>query len=52
MNVWRKRNETWNNKRKKSGKEINTGIACKETAGTVNVFIEGTGCSCTLVQMI
>ncbi len=24
--------------RKKSGKEIKTGIACKETAGTVNVI--------------
>ena len=48
MNAWRRRNEAWNNKRKKSEKEIKTGIACKETAGTVNVLIEGSGCNCRL----
>ena len=34
--------------KKKSEKEIKTGIACKETAGTVNVLIEGSGCNCRL----
>ena len=43
-------NEDNDNKsgRKKSEKEIKTGIACKETAGTVNVLIEGSGCNCRL----
>ena len=34
--------------KKKSGKEIRIGIACKETAGTFNVFVEGLGCNCRL----
>lgn len=52
MSAWRRRNEVWNNKRKKSGKEIRTGIACKETAGTVNAFIEGSGCNCNLKELV
>ena len=39
----------WSRNRKKNGKGVVEEIACKETAGTVNVLIEGSGCNCRLV---
>ena len=29
MNVWRRRNEAWNNKRKKNGKGVMEEIVCR-----------------------